>query len=254
MLFGLGATAGAFAVDKLLPSWPDWVGIVLAASAVLCYTWGVWEWSGKFQAIERSNRRRQTSNLRWAITALVFTSGLLAVLIMLKLTPATPLDSSQLAMLERYRRFYENSEAPYKTTLIEMTNGELKTRGTNLYTGIKAMNAYWSKVAREREARLMRKAIDQAESLRLWREEMAQAGLEFDSKYRVEARMVLQEVRNRIPYEARKHIIGLGSINPADVRAGKVSLYDLFPADFAVGFSELLAREIEELVKLLPDN
>jgi len=173
---------------------------------------------------------------------------------MLKLIPTAPLDTNQLAMLERYRRFYENSDAPHKTTLIEMTNVELKTRGMNLYTGIKAMNAHYGKVARERESRLGRKEIDQAESGRLWHEEMAQAGLEFDAKYRVDARMVLQELRNRIPYDARKHIIGLGNMNPADVRAGKVSLYDLFPADFAVGFSDLLAREIEELVKLLPAN
>lgn len=254
LLFGAGATAAALAVDKLLPSWPDWIGIALALVAVACYALGSWEWSGKFQAIEQSNRRRNTRSLRCVVTASVLISGLLLIFIMLKLIPTAPLDTSQIAMLERYRRFYENSEAPHKTTLIEMTNGELKTRGGNLYIGIKAMNTHWSKVARERDARAGRKEIDQIESGRLWREEMAQAGLEFDAKYRVEARMVLQELRNRIPHDLRKHIIGLGNINPADVRSGKVSLYDLFPADFAVGFSDLLAREIEELVRLLPPD
>jgi hypothetical protein len=165
-----------------------------------------------------------------------------------------PTRDEQEALLERYRRFVENSEAPNRTTLIELTNRELKARGTNLYTRIKAMNAHYAEVARTRKTREERKEIDAEESGRLWLQETAEAGKEFDENYRTDARMVLLELRNRIPYAARKHIVGLPNINPADKRAGKVSMYDIFPAEFAVGFSDLLAREIEELVKLLPDE
>ena len=83
---------------------------------------------------------------------------------------------------------------------------------------------------------------------------MAKAGDEFDQKHRVDARMVLLELRNRIPFEARKHIIGMGGVKPEDKRAGVVSLYDIIPADFGVGFAAMLARELKELAKLLPDT
>ena len=65
--------------------------------------------------------------------------------------------------------------------------------------------------------------------------------------------MVLVELRNRIPYGKRKHIIGLPNINPADPRDGSVSLYSVMTGESGFWFSELLAREIEELVKLLPN-
>ena len=66
--------------------------------------------------------------------------------------------------------------------------------------------------------------------------------------------MVLIELRNRIPMEARKHIVGLPNIKPADERDGQVSLYDIIPRNMAVFTSDMLAREIEELTKLLPDD
>jgi hypothetical protein len=164
-----------------------------------------------------------------------------------------PSDRERTALLERYRHFVENSEAPNKTSLIELTNVELKVRGANLYGRIKTINSHYSGIAVLRQDRLAKKEISPEESGRLWQEEKAKAGEEFEG-LRVEARMILVELRNRIPYEARKHIVGLPSINPADKRAGSVSLHDVFPSGLAVGFSDLLAREIEELVKLLPDS
>jgi hypothetical protein len=65
--------------------------------------------------------------------------------------------------------------------------------------------------------------------------------------------MVRKALQSRIPYEHRKHILGLPDLKPADPRAGSVSLYGAFPSPFNLFFSEQLANELEELVKLLPD-
>jgi hypothetical protein len=253
-LFATGTAILGFIMDRILSNLPAWISLSLFAVALTLYAGGLWDWSGKFNAMSKPNRRKETIKLRLLLVGLFVFAGVLFLITIRGLMPQPTLNAEQLAMLDRYRRFYLNSDAPNKTTLIEMTNRELKIRGTNLYTRIKAMNAHYSQVARNREARHASKEIDDIENGRLWREEMAQAGEEYDRNYRTEARMVLLELRNRTPYQARKHILGMPSINPADNRAGQVSLYDVFPAEFSVGFSDLLAREIEELVKLLPDQ
>jgi hypothetical protein len=86
-------------------------------------------------------------------------------------------------------------------------------------------------------------------------EEMRRVEEEYDSEVKVDATMVLGELKNRIPYERRNHILGLPEINPADPKAGSPSMYTApWPGPFNLLFSQMLANEMEELVKLLPDK
>ena len=82
---------------------------------------------------------------------------------------------------------------------------------------------------------------------------MAQAGAEYSRAYRAEPQWSEGNCRIEFLMNRASISFGLPSLNPADPRAGKVSLYDVMPESFSIMFVDLLAREIEELGKLLPD-
>src|SRR5438094_6244935 len=113
------------------------------------------------------------------------------------------------------------------------------------------MNSFYGGNIRKLQTQLDTKKINNAKFAELMREQSQKGAEEFDRESKVDAQMVLLELRNRIPFEKRKHIIGLPNIRPADPRDGSVSLYSVLPGEFGFWWSEMLAREIEELVKLL---
>ncbi len=128
---------------------------------------------------------------------------------------------------------------------------ELKHRGTSIYKDIYALIDHWESQTRISDA----STPDQAERLRLAHERVIEAGKEFDTKLRTDATIVLRELRSRIPYEARKQIPAIPTFEPADPRAGALITLDIpLGPEFSFGMMKPLARELEELVKLLPDR
>jgi hypothetical protein len=158
------------------------------------------------------------------------------------------------ATIDRYRRALEVEKNTGTTTLIELTNTELKQKGTILYKKIQDLDSFHNKNIRELKAQHERKEIDKLQLKQLWDKQEAQVAEEFAKELRTDALMVREELRNRIPEERRKHIIGLPNVNPADSREGSVSLYSVLPTPLNFHVSGQLAYEIEELVKLLPDK
>ena len=231
---------------------------VLSLVAVSFYSLAIAHWVADFK-YEPSKKRRSVHRyeryLQWTVPGLFILSFILVFTFIAynKLGVQAPLDEQQ-ALIERYRNLFKISEVSNKTTLIELTNKELKAKGTLLYKKIKAMNSFYGGNIRKLQTQLNTKQIDKEKFAELSREQVQKGAEEFDKESRVDAQMVLVELRNRIPYGKRKHIIGLPNINPADPRDGSVSLYSTMTGEFGFWWSELLAREIEELVKLLPDN
>jgi hypothetical protein len=230
--------------------WPKPVLLVPAVGALLCFAFGAYKWGGEFNY--RIRGTSQQTLLRWALASLVTLSAGLAFGTYLRVFP-TWTDERE-ARLQRYQRFYENSDAPNKTTLIEMTNVELKTRCANLLQRMNAMMSHFGTQDGQLKGRFYAKEITQAEYEKRYSALEAAVAREFEAKYRVEARMLLLEFRNRIAPENRKHIVGMGGFKSSDPRDGTVSLYDIFPSTFGFYFSEQLARELQELSKLLPDD
>jgi len=148
-----------------------------------------------------------------------------------------------------------SSAPPAKTTIDQLSNSELKQRATRVYRRIDEIDQFYDEANRRAKDRKAKHEITEEQYGEIWVENLRRGGEEFDKSARAEAAIVLDELRKRIPPESRKHIIGLPDLLPADPKEGSVPLYFAAPTMEAnYGFTHLLAREIEQLVKLLPDD
>jgi len=239
-----------FVAEKM--NLPTFVTGIIASLAVAYFSVGLWYWAGQFQYQYKSARVWEGRKLQGSITGLFVTICILSFIYYHSLISVPWSEQQQL--IERYRHVLGTSEIPNKTTLIELTNKELKSKGTQIYRKIHAMNQHYNASIRELRKKSARNELDEVKRRELEREITSKGGEEFNRELRTDATMVVRELRNRIPYASRKHIVGLPDINPADKRAGSVSRYTVMPAEFSFFWSDQLAREIEELVKLLPER
>jgi hypothetical protein len=254
--FGGGSAVILFLLEILqvmqIVSIPLSVAALLGVIAVSFYAVGIWEWVGQFKYAQQSVNDQQVLRLRGLVTGLFVLAAILAFILWHRMYP---LPSNEMqATLERYRRALGIDENKGITALIELTDEEVEQKGTLIYKKIRDMNSFYNVNDLKLQNKRDRKEIDEAKYQELVRQQMLQAGDEFIRELRTDAIMVLTALRGRIPYEHRKHIVGLPDIMPADPRAGSVSLYSVTPGVFNLFWSEMLANEIEELVKLLPDR
>jgi hypothetical protein len=248
--FGHGS-ALLLVVAEALNVW-TWVVGAITVLAVAFYTTGLWNWAGNFQHKQKHERPKQDRRLRLAVCGLFLATSAVMFAYYHELFPISI--SEQQALIQRYRYMFERTEIPNKTTLIELTNSELRSKGTNVYRGIHKLNDFYGANVQQLRQKQQRGEIDKPKLEELIAAEESRAATEFAREWQVDAALVLRELRNRIPREARKHIVGLPGIKSADPRDGVVSLYDVLPTPFNLFASDLLAREIEQLVKLLPDR
>lgn len=224
---------------------------VVGLVAIGLYSIGIWHWASEFHHEHKSVREKKDRTLQLVVTGLFASFFVLAFVSYHQLIPV-PFDENEAA-IKRYRHALGIDENTGRTTLIELSNRELKKKSTLLYEKIRQINNYNDERIRELNNKLAKKEIDEGKLVIARNEEIARYTKEFDEKIRVDAVMVLGELRNRIPLDKRKHFIGLPDIRPADRRDSSVSLHRAMPSAMSVHFSGLLANEIEELVKLLPN-
>jgi hypothetical protein len=143
--------------------------------------------------------------------------------------------------------------APAKTTIDQLSNSELKQRATRIYRKIDDIDHFYDDGIHRAEDRKAKHEITEEQFHEIWIASLRRGGDEFDKSVRADAAIVLAELRKRIPYESRKHIVGLPDLLSANPKDGSTSLYFAVPAT-PYGFTHLLAREIEQLAKLLPDD
>jgi len=250
--FGLGAAVGGPFLQWWIPTVPPLWPIVLGFVSVGSFTLGLWEWSGKFAATAQQNRKNETRKMRLALAILFAAACVLGLVLLRDLAPKPPLDAAQMALLDRYKQFYEKSEAPNKTTLIEMTNSELKTRTANVASRLTGLSKALDDGEKALRVRFDKGEFTEPVFQKMFQDLTKGLGEEY-GRYRVDASMCLQELRNRVPPEARKHFPGIPGIRDSDPRGGAVVLTDLLPNSVSVMMVEFLVRELEMLSKLLPD-
>jgi len=243
-------TLTTFAFDRIDMPW--FVTGAAAGGAVVFWSLAIWNWVGRFRYQSSTNAKLQNLTLKLVTAGMFVLLCLLSFSYYKSLIPAD--EGEQAALLERYRRTLDLAELPNKTALIELTDEELRKKSEITVRNIRDMNAFYGESLEKHKARLNRREIDQLRFQELHRQEALRAAEEYERKYRIDAQMVVRELRNRIPYAARKHIVGLPEIRPADSRAGNVDLGSVMSSEFSLYYSDALCREIEELAKLLPKS
>jgi len=249
-LWGIGSAIGYVILERM--EFPVWVAGPLGLVAVGCFAAGLWQWAGEFNHQQPRGRRGEQKRLQIVLSGLFVTTCVLGFLGLRGLIPTSSNETTE--MLERYRRLFAISDIPNKTSLIELNNRELKAKATAVYQRIRDMEEVWNAEHQRIRSQLQSGAIDQATHDELVKEQRERFTNEYAREHRVDARMVLTELYNRIPPKARKHLMGLPGITDNDPRSGIVSMYDIMPPEVSIYFSDQLANQIEELVKLLPDR
>lgn len=137
--------------------------------------------------------------------------------------------------------------------LIRLTNKELCEKGTTAVRIMRSIVSYHNDQNTELNSKRRKREVTDIQFQELREKEQTRASEEFTDKVKVEAIRVLDELTKRVPVVARGQI-GLPRLNPADKRDPSVSLHRVIPSPMDVGFAPLLADNIEELCKALPDR
>ena len=134
-----------------------------------------------------------------------------------------------------------------------LTNAELRERAFEMVRKIDSLTEIWGQRVAAVKQRAAQENLSSTAAVELEMAEMRRASEEYERELSVDAGMLRRELRSRVPYEKRKHIVGLPDMLPANPNAGAVSFYDVMGAPFSLAWAGLLARELQQLAKLLPD-
>jgi len=157
------------------------------------------------------------------------------------------------ATVDRLRAALGTAEPP----LIVLTNSELRQKSDLLVPKLRQLLANHSEILRLNDEREKSGEITKERAGEIWAQEVRRAGNEYDQKYRIDTQMTIRALTARIPYDARKHIVGLGvevrhpSGNP---ETPPLNLNEVMPSAFAIGSLEFMIRGLGELTKLLPPD
>jgi hypothetical protein len=133
--------------------------------------------------------------------------------------------------------------------LIGLTNNELKRKGTNAVQTIRLIISYHQDEEIRLKMQREKREITDIQFQELSQKENKRAEEEFDTNIRVDALMIYEELARRVPATAKMQF-GLPRLNPADKRDESISLYRM---PVGIMFAPILASDIEERVKALPD-
>ena len=185
--FKSGTAAVVFIAEKL--ELPTFAMAIIALGAVAYFSVGLWFWAGQFQHKYISVRAKEEWKLKFTLISLFIGICFVSFVYYHQLIPIATSEQEQL--VQRYRYLFKISEIPNKTTLIELSDAELKSKGTLLYKKIKAMNSFYGDNIRKLETQLNAKTIDKEKFSELRREQMRKGAEEFDKESRVDAQWCL---------------------------------------------------------------
>ena len=165
------------------------------------------------------------------------------------------LDSTVVRLMDAL----EIAEGPNVTSLVRLTNNELKAKATTLYTAVRGMNQAYNQMQGDLLAQRTRAEITEAEYRERDLQLLGRATREYEAKYMVDMTLVRRELEKRVPVDAQRNLTGIPMIDTRfrsnDPRSGSVPFYELFPAaEFAFELSGMIVTRIEELTKLLPND
>lgn len=162
-------------------------------------------------------------------------------------------ESSQ-AIIERYKRILGLEKNSGTSTLIELTNEELRKKATLLVQNTRDLISSYEEQDRRLQDRYDKKEIDEKALGQQQNEILTQAGKEYHEKFYTDVLVTLMELRNRVPKEKRQQFIALPDLNPADSRDPTVSSYGGMSIPFSFLAAQMVIDEIEKLTMLLPDK